>query len=193
MAKKIVKKASAKKATKTTVKKSASAVKAKVKKTTAVKAKTVKKAPVKRVLTDKEMDQRAANVIANTEKKNSVSSGGTKAKGSKKGTERPKKTSTDKQTSTLLDAIVEGMQDKKAKNIAILNLSKLDNRVCDFFVICDADSKTHVESIAHGVEDMVIKLISEKAYHSEGYQNGEWVLVDYINIVVHVFLKEIRD
>ena len=93
----------------------------------------------------------------------------------------------------LLDAIVEGMEERKAKNITILNISKLENRVTDYFVICDADSKTHVNSIADSVEDMVIKLTNEKAYHAEGHQNSEWILIDYINIVVHVFLRETRE
>ncbi len=142
----------------------------------------VKKPSIRKPLTDKQLDQRAANVIANSEKKNV-----------QKKSKRPKKTSTSKETSSLLDAIVEGMQEKKAKNIMILNLSAIENRVADYFVICDADSKTHVESIAGGVEDEVIKLTSEKPYHSEGQQNSEWILVDYINIVAHVFLREFRE
>ncbi|MDO8999087.1 MAG: ribosome silencing factor [Bacteroidota bacterium] len=93
----------------------------------------------------------------------------------------------------MLDAIVEGMEERKAKNITILNISKLENRVTDYFVICDADSKTHVKSIADSVEDMVAKLTNEKAYHTEGQQNSEWILIDYINIVVHVFLRETRE
>lgn len=162
MAKKPVKKVAAKRAKKPAAKKA------------------TKKVSAKKPITDKEREQREANVIANSEKK-------------KKVTRRPKKSSNPQQTSTLLDSIVEGMQERKAKNIMIMNLQGIENRVCDYFVICDADSKTHVESIADSVEDMVIKLTGEKAYHSEGQQNGEWILVDYINIVAHVFLKEMRD
>lgn len=148
----------------------------KVKKTAAKKtAKKIAKKP----LTDKEKEQREANVIANSEKK--------------KQTKRPKKTATKEQTSSLLDSIVEGMRERKAKNIMIMDLSGIESRVCDFFVICDADSKTHVGSIADSVEDTVLKLTSEKAYHSEGHANSEWILVDYINIVAHVFLREMRD
>lgn len=169
MAKKPVKKTTADKTVKKVAKKGASAKPLKV----------VKKAVTKRVISDKERDLRTANFIANSEKK--------------KKTKRPKKTQTREQTSTLLDSIVEGMQEKKAKNITILDLTKLDNRVCDFFVICDADSRTHVGSIADSVEDTVLKLTSEKAYHTEGHENCEWVIVDYINIVAHVFLKEMRD
>lgn len=135
----------------------------------------------KKIITEKERALRQANAIANSEKKKSTAG------------KRPKKTSTPKQTSSLLDAIVEGLQEKKAKNITILDLSDIENRVTDYFVIADADSKTHVNSIADSVEETVEKTTKERAYHSEGRQNGEWILVDYINIVVHVFLREMRE
>jgi ribosome-associated protein len=138
-----------------------------------------KKTPSKPKISDKEKEIRQANFIANSEKKK-------KAK-------RPKKTSTSAETTGLLDAIVDGMQDRKAKNITIINLTQIENRVCDYFVICDADSKTHVEAIADSVEEMVEKKANEKPYHAEGYENSEWILIDYINIVAHVFLKETRD
>jgi ribosome-associated protein len=141
--------------------------------------KGVKKAPVKREISEKEKEARQANFIANSEKK--------------KKTKRPKKVSSSAETSGLLDAIVDGMQEKKAKNITIINLTTIENRVCDYFVICDADSKTHVDAIADSVEEVVEKKTKEKAYHSEGYENSEWILIDYINIVAHVFLKETRD
>ena len=82
---------------------------------------------------------------------------------------------------------------KKAKNVTIVNLTGVENRICDFFVICDADSKTHVEAIADSVQDVVRKKTNEKPFHAEGYENAEWILIDYINIVAHVFQKEIRD
>lgn len=140
------------------------------------------KSRVKKTLTQKEISERAANVIASSERKKSV-----------KKSKRPTKSSTNKETSTLLNSIVDGMQEKKAKNIMILNLTAIENRVADYFVISDAESKTHVESIAESVEETVMKQTSEKPYHSEGKQNSEWILVDYINIVAHVFLREFRD
>lgn len=138
-----------------------------------------KAAPKKKPITDKEREIRQANLIANSEKK--------------KKSKKPVKSSTREQTSNLLDAVVEGMQEKKAKNIMIMDLTAIENRVCDYFVIADADSKTHVQSIADSVEETVLKLASEKAYHSEGHHNSEWILVDYINVVAHVFLREMRD
>lgn len=130
---------------------------------------------------EKERELREANMLANLENKKKPAS------------KKRKKTSSPKETASLLDTIVEGMQERKAKNISILNLSNIENRVTDYFVVCDADSNTHVNSIADSVEDTVIKHTDEKAYHIEGRQNGEWILIDYINIVVHIFLREARE
>ncbi|MBP7808398.1 MAG: ribosome silencing factor [Bacteroidia bacterium] len=85
------------------------------------------------------------------------------------------------------------MEEKKAKNITIINLTSIENSVADFFVICDADSKTHVEAIADSVDEIVQKTTNERPFHAEGFENAEWILMDYINVVVHVFQKEIRD
>jgi ribosome-associated protein len=154
----------------------------KKKKTTVKTGKpAAKKTGVRKVISDKEREVRAANLLANTEKKKKPTS------------RRPKKISTPAQTSTLLDAIIEGMSEKKAKNITVLNLSGIENRVTDYFVICDADSRIHVNSIAESVEETVEKRNGEKVYHSEGQHNSEWILLDYINIVAHVFLREARE
>lgn len=153
----------------------------------ASKKSPAKKAPAKKFakkeLSEKEKALKEANKIANSEKKKRISGNA----------KRPKKNSTVEQTSSLLDAIVAGMQDKKAKNITIINLSGLENRVCDYFVICDADSNTHVNAIADSVEEVVMKKTTEKPYHTEGHQNSEWILIDYVNIVAHVFLRETRE
>lgn len=178
MAKKIVKKAPAKKLI--------SLAKGKPKKGSAKKAATKKVAAkksgsaAKAKLTEKELNLRQANLIENSEKKKIKS--------------KPRvKSSTKKQTNGLLDSIVDGMQEKKAKNITILDLNKIENRIADFFVICDADSTTHVNAIADSIEEVVLKQTGEKPYHSEGQQNSEWILIDYINIVVHVFMRETRE
>lgn len=173
-------------AKKAITKKSVPVKKAATKKS-AVKKATPKKAAAKKIvkipLTEKQEEQKEANRIANTEKKKSTV----------KPAKRPKKNSTKEQTMSLLDSIVEGMKEKKGKNITIINLSDLENRVADYFVICDADSNTHVHAIADSVEDGVIKHSNEKPYHSEGYQNAEWILIDYVNIVAHVFLRDSRE
>jgi ribosome-associated protein len=157
------------------------------KKAVSTKKATPKKAAAKKVvkvpLTEKEEAQKEANRIANTENKKKVSGGA----------KRPKKITTVAQTTSLLDAIVQGMQDKKAKNITVINLSGLEHRVADYFVISDADSTTHVTAIADSLEESAMKKTGEKPYHSEGYQNAEWILVDYVNIVCHVFMRETRE
>lgn len=179
MAKSPAKKAAPKKATIT--KKAAPLPAGKTGKTGAKKAASKKIAKVP--LTEKQELQKEANRIANSEKKKTVTGNA----------KRPKKNSTVAQTTSLLDAIVEGMQEKKAKNITVINLAGLENRVCDYFVICDADSTTHVNAIADSLEESVIKKTGEKPYHSEGYTNAEWILIDYVNIVAHVFMRETRE
>jgi ribosome-associated protein len=93
----------------------------------------------------------------------------------------------------LTDTIVEAMQEKKAKRITSLDLRKLDSRVVDKFIICHADNDRQVEAIARNVEDEVKKKLNDRPWHKEGYENREWILLDYVNIVVHVFLGEKRD
>lgn len=93
----------------------------------------------------------------------------------------------------LVDAAVEGVLEVKGKNIAILDLKNIHNRVCDYYIICQADSSTQVNAIAGSVEEMVKKRMSERPYHTEGFQNSEWILVDYVTVVVHVFQSHIRE
>jgi ribosome-associated protein len=93
----------------------------------------------------------------------------------------------------LSDAIVEAMRNKKAGNIISLDLRNLNNRYVDKFIICHGDNDRQVEAIAKEVEEHVRKTLNDKPWHREGYENREWILLDYVNIVVHVFLKEKRD
>lgn len=92
----------------------------------------------------------------------------------------------------LINTIVEGMEDVKAQNITILNLENLENSVCDYFVICEGTSNTQVKAISDRVEEQVRKNLDEKPWHVEGRDNSEWVLMDYVNIVAHVFQSETR-
>ncbi len=93
----------------------------------------------------------------------------------------------------LVDAAVAGILEVKGKNISILDLRGINNRVCDYYIICQADSSTQVNAIAGSVEVMVKKITGERPYHSEGFQNSEWILVDYVTVVVHVFQSQVRD
>lgn len=95
--------------------------------------------------------------------------------------------------SNLLDTIVEAIDDKKGQNIVSLDLSAFDGAICDTFVICNADSTTQVEAIADGVEEAVEKELQRRVLRSEGKQNGLWVIMDYGELMVHIFQTEMRD
>lgn len=92
----------------------------------------------------------------------------------------------------LAETIVEGIREKKGTNIAILNLTKLDNTICQYFVLCEGESTTHVDALADSVNDYVRKHAGEKPNHVEGKQNAQWILLDYFDVVVHVFHKNAR-
>ena len=92
----------------------------------------------------------------------------------------------------LSKCIVEGMQENKAKNIVVLDLRGLESRVCDFFVICSGESSTQVDGITNAITRYTRKTIKEKPWHIEGQRNSEWVLLDYIDVVAHVFYKDAR-
>ncbi|HIP32514.1 MAG TPA: ribosome silencing factor [Crocinitomicaceae bacterium] len=92
----------------------------------------------------------------------------------------------------LCDTIVEGMQENKANDIVVLDLRELDSAVCDFFVICSGDSSTQVDGICSAVEKHTRETLGEKPYRIEGKNNSEWILMDYISVVAHVFYKETR-
>lgn len=200
MAKKVTKKTkaapkkAAKKTTKASAKKTAKTEKKapKKKRMTSLasggKLKTKKVVTKKKVVTVKDKETQQANLIANSEKKKSA-----RSLSGKKPSQRPVKKVSDEQTTALVDAIIDGMQEKKAKNITIINLTEIENSVADFFVICDADSKVHVEAIADSIDEVVEKTVNERPFHAEGYENSEWILMDYINVVAHVFQKETRD
>lgn len=93
----------------------------------------------------------------------------------------------------LAEVIVSGMQEKKAKNISVLDLRKLEHAVSDYFILCNAESTTQVSAIADSVEDFTVKELREKPIHVEGKQNALWILLDYGNVVVHVFQDESRE
>lgn len=96
------------------------------------------------------------------------------------------------ETSLLLDSIVEGLFDKGGENIVTLDMRKLDNTVCDYFVVCHAQSGTQVDSLAESVVHTTRTRAGEKPFHKEGLDNCFWVLLDYGNIVVHIFMEEYR-
>ena len=93
---------------------------------------------------------------------------------------------------TLADLVVRGMQDKKASDIVVLNLKELKNAVADYFIICSANSDTQIDAVARSVEEEIEKVTGESPWQTEGRTNREWVLLDYVDVVVHVFLRDRR-
>ena len=93
----------------------------------------------------------------------------------------------------LLTNIIKGIEEVKGNDIDILDLRAIDNSACDYFVICNGNSNTQVSAIVNSVQKTVSKEIKDKPWHVEGMENSEWVLMDYVNIVVHVFQKNIRE
>ena len=93
----------------------------------------------------------------------------------------------------LLANIIKGIEDVKGADIDILDLREIDNTVCDYFIICNGNSNTQVNAITNSIQKVVSKELKDKPWHVEGSENGEWVLMDYVNVVVHVFQKHIRE
>ncbi len=96
-------------------------------------------------------------------------------------------------TDVLIATILKGIEEVKGNNIDILDLRDIENTVCDYFLICSGTSNTQVSAIVNSVQKTVSKEIREKPWHIEGLDNAEWVLMDYVNVVVHVFQKHIRE
>jgi ribosome-associated protein len=130
-----------------------------------------------------------------------------KAKGTKKAVSKPAKKSSvsvkvapkkkqgkqpDEAGFKLAKSIVNAIEEKKGDNIVCLDLRAIENRVCDYFIICEGNSTTQIEAIAGSVEELVKKDLGERPYRSEGYENATWILIDYINVIVHVFDRETR-
>ncbi|PKH50972.1 ribosome silencing factor [Tenacibaculum sp. Bg11-29] len=102
---------------------------------------------------------------------------------------------TKKQASTddLISVIIKGIDEVKGENIQLLDLRGIENTVCDYFVVCSGNSNTQVNAISGSVQKMVSKELKDKPWHIEGQGNSEWVLMDYVNVVVHIFQKQVRD
>jgi len=93
----------------------------------------------------------------------------------------------------LIAVILKAMDEIKAVDIEILDLREIENTVCDYFIICTGTSNTHVNAISSIVQKQVGKISQEKAWHVEGEGLGEWILLDYVNVVIHVFQKHTRE
>ena len=92
----------------------------------------------------------------------------------------------------LIAEIIKGIEDVKGDNISILDLREIENTVCDYFVLCEGNSNTQISAISSAVQKNVSKTLKDKPWHVEGESNAEWVLLDYVNVVVHVFQRDVR-
>ena len=95
--------------------------------------------------------------------------------------------------SSLIDEIIKGIENVKGEEIQIMDLSNIENTPCKFFIICSGNSNTQVMAIVNSIIKKVSKKIQEKPLHTEGLEAAEWVLIDYINVVVHVFQRKTRE
>ena len=169
---------------------------AKITKKVVVK-KTAKKASAKKVTAKKSVVKKGAAKKVAAKKTPLKKAAAKKKVAVKKATLKKviakKEESTLKIKNALLDSIIAGLEERKAKNITILDLANIKNRSFDYFVIADAESSTHVDSIASSVEETVKKQLGERPFHTEGWENAEWILLDYVDIMVHVFQQQTRD
>ena len=96
-------------------------------------------------------------------------------------------------TDELISVIIKGIDDVKGDDIQLLDLREIENTVCDYFIICSGSSNTQVNAITGSIQKLVSKELKDKPWHVEGQNNSEWILMDYVNVVVHVFQKHIRE
>lgn len=93
----------------------------------------------------------------------------------------------------LLLCVIDAIQEKKGNNIVSLEIGSLPNAVCNYFVICNADSTTQVNAIADNIEVKTAEKLKEKVFRSAGYENSIWIVLDYVDVVVHIFQTEWRN
>ncbi|MBT7458785.1 MAG: ribosome silencing factor [Flavobacteriaceae bacterium] len=96
-------------------------------------------------------------------------------------------------TDLLITHIIDALEDVKAEDIQILDLRGIENSVCSYFIVCSGNSNTQVNALAGSVQKKVSKALKEKPFHVEGTETAEWVLLDYINVVVHIFQRTVRE
>ncbi|MBC7412786.1 MAG: ribosome silencing factor [Bacteroidia bacterium] len=190
MIQKITKQVTAKKIAvkKVAVKKVAAKKAVPAKKTAVKKVATPKKAAVKKTVAPKKVAAKKGAEKKTVVKKATIIKAVLPSKTSKK-----KKKVTVDNAELLVELIIIGMQEKKAQRITVLDLRDVENAVTDFFVISQAESTTQVDAIADSVWEEVRKNADEKPFHIEGKQASEWVLLDYVNVVAHVFQPDARE
>ena len=96
------------------------------------------------------------------------------------------------QTKALVQTITEGIQEKKGYDIVVADLTKIEGTICKYFIICQGNSPTQVEAIAESVGDFARERLKEKPTHVVGLENAQWVAMDYTDVLVHIFLPDVR-
>ena len=97
------------------------------------------------------------------------------------------------QTTTLVDTITRGIQEKKGANIVIANLKGIDGAICNYFIICQGSSPAQVEAITESIGDFARKELNEKPERVAGLENAQWVAMDYGDVLVHIFVPDMRE
>lgn len=112
-----------------------------------------------------------------------------------KTTTKAKKITAEKPTATqaLIDTIVDAIDDIRGENIVVINISKVEDSMTDYFIIAEAESGVQVKSIGENIIRRVRNELYERPINKEGFENGEWLLIDYVNVVVHIFKKDRRE
>ncbi len=103
------------------------------------------------------------------------------------------KKKTYKKSEYLVSGIIDSIKKNKGKEVVSIDLRKIEKSICDFFIICHGTSSTHITSIAQNIKKEITNKLKEKPWHIEGEDNKEWILLDYFNVVVHIFNKDKRD
>ena len=93
---------------------------------------------------------------------------------------------------SLLEVAIEALKEKKAEGLVSMELAKIPASICEHFIICTGNSRPHVESLYDSVREMIKKKTGQNVWHSEGFENAEWILIDYFDIVIHIFQPESR-
>ncbi|KAB2825711.1 MAG: ribosome silencing factor [Bacteroidales bacterium] len=103
-----------------------------------------------------------------------------------------KKRTKDIENEQIVKNIVEGIQERKGKEIVVVNMNRLKEAPCSYFVICEGDSNIHVNAVALSIKEYVQEKMAVKPYAADGFENAEWIAMDYGSIIVHVFQRHAR-
>lgn len=99
----------------------------------------------------------------------------------------------EEETKDLKNTIVQGLLESKGLNVVVIDLTEMHHAVCKYFVLCTGTSNTHVDSLSRSTEEFVRKNSKQKVWRKEGLDNSQWIILDYVDVVVHIFQKQYRE